>query len=298
MSAYISLIPTFSILALGLLLKRANFLTTNDGKNILKYVFYIASPFLSIRAISAINLERNLLIFPLACLVFVTFSYIFITLLKNSLNLPTKTYAVMLIATMIVNSGFTLPFVLAKYGDTGAALIALFNIMNNILVFGVVYYIAVSYGTKGQSNINSIKKVLISPPLWGVFLGLVLNVFNISMPVYIQSIINPLADMTGPLMLLAFGIMWESKLKYPMQTLYSLLIRVLGGLILGYIIVAIFNLEGVYRSVMIMLAASPVGFNAVTFSSLEGLDDDFAVSVVSIGLLSGVVVMGVLSALL
>jgi predicted permease len=298
MNPYLQLIPTFGLLAIGHILKRSNLLKTEDGKNILKYAFYISTPFLSIRALSTIDLRFDLLVFPLASFLLITFSYFVVQLLKKGLKLPTKSFAVMLIATMIVNSGFTLPFVLAKFSDQGAALVSLFNIMNNIMVFGWVYYLAVRFGNTSSDKLSAIKKVLISPPLWGVGIGLILNYGHVTLPEYLLNIINPLANMTGPLMLLAFGLMWEPHLRNPVQTLYSLLIRMLGGFLVGYLIVLLFGLTGVSRSVMLMLSASPVGFNTVTFSSLENLDDDYAISIVSMGLLVGIFVMGLLSVIL
>jgi predicted permease len=48
----------------------------------------------------------------------------------------------------------------------------------------------------------------------------------------------------------------------------------------------------------LILSASPVGFNAVTFSSLEKLDDEFAASIVSMGLITGLIFISMLTIIL
>ena len=68
-----------------------------------------------------------------------------------------------------------------------------------------------------------------------------------------------------------------------------------GGLAIGILFVKLFGLTGADRIATLILAASPVGFNTITFSSLEKLDDKFAASIVSAGLIVGMVVISALT---
>lgn len=61
------------------------------------------------------------------------------------------------------------------------------------------------------------------------------------------------------------------------------------GLALGFIFVTIFNLEGINKIIILIASASPVGYNTLTFASLEKLDKEFASSVISYSILTGII---------
>ena len=71
-------------------------------------------------------------------------------------------------------------------------------------------------------------------------------------------------------------------------------LRILGGLFLGVALTALFGLEGVTRSVIIICSSAPVGYNTLVLSSLENLDKDFAASLVSISLILGIIYVPIL----
>ena len=50
---------------------------------------------------------------------------------------------------------------------------------------------------------------------------------------------------------------------------YALIIRMGLGLFLGILLAYIFGLEGVTKNVVILATATPVGYNTLTFSSVE-----------------------------
>ncbi|HRY83517.1 MAG TPA: AEC family transporter, partial [Candidatus Cloacimonadota bacterium] len=56
------------------------------------------------------------------------------------------------------------------------------------------------------------------------------------------------------------------------------------GLALGYMLAAIFGLEGINRVVVIVTSATPVGFNTLIFANLENMDREFAATMVSISI--------------
>lgn len=296
MQILLKLIPTFLLIGLGYYLKRQKVFDADFGRTLLKFVFYVAAPALSLRAISQLHLDLSLIALIILPFILTVLSFLLVKPLEKKIHLTPKQFAVFLMATMIINSGFTLPFVISLVGDAGAARVSLFNVMNNIMVFGWVYSIAISYGERGHISKSEVaKKVLFSPAFASLAIALTLNVTKISMPNILLPTINFLADLTSPLILIALGLIMEIKLMFPLQTFQSLFFRMIGGLVVGVLSVKLFNLTGVDRLTALLLSASPVGFNTVTFSSLEKLDDEFAASIVSMGLIAGLVFMSLLT---
>jgi predicted permease len=64
-------------------------------------------------------------------------------------------------------------------------------------------------------------------------------------------------------------------------------LRVGLGFLFGLLWVALFQLEGLLRAVVLIGCAAPVGFNALVFSAQHHLDKDFAASITSVSLLLG-----------
>lgn len=299
MDVFLKLIPTFALMGLGYFLKSKRVFDADLGRTLLKFVFLVAAPALTLRSISQLHLDFSLLAIFLLPLVLTTASYLLVKPFEKKIKLGPKQFAVFLMATMAVNSGFTLPFVVSLAGDAGAARVALFNVLNGLMVFGWVYAIAISYGHRENlRKVDILKAVLLTPAFITLIVAFGMNLSGISIPGWLNPTVNILADLTAPLILLALGFILEPRLMFPAQTLQSLAIRMVGGLAIGMLFVQLFGLTGVDRIAVLILSASPVGFNAITFSSLEKLDDQFAASIVSSGLIAGLVLISALTVFL
>ena len=66
------------------------------------------------------------------------------------------------------------------------------------------------------------------------------------------------------------------------------------GLLLGWLASLVLGLEGIDRTVLIACAAAPMGYNTLTYASLEELDKDFAASMVSFSVLLGLIATPIL----
>ena len=299
MDIVIKLLPTLVLVGLGYSLKRLKLFDADFGRSLLKFVFLVATPALALRSISQLHLDASLLALVILPVVLTVASFALAKPLEKKVHLKPKQFAVFLMATMAVNSGFTLPFVVSLAGDAGAARVALFNVMNNVMVFGWVYAIAISYGDRGRlSRAEVAKKVLLTPVFIAILVALAMNFGKAAIPHWLSPTVSLLADLTSPLILLALGLLLELRIMFPLQTFQSLAIRMLGGLAIGLAFVALFHLTGPDKIAALILSASPVGFNAITFSSIEKLDDEFAASIVSTGLLVGLVLISALTVFL
>lgn len=294
------LAPTLLTFALGYFLKRKKIFTPTDGKNLLKLIFYTTGPLLTLKSLLSVNMDSNLLIFPLSTIVLIVASFLVASLLKNSFGFNRKQKGVFISSSMIINSAFTLPFIISAAGDLGVARASLFNITNSLLIFGWVYAITVKYGQDhtAEEKMSVINKVLKAPGLWAVTLGLLMNFSHTTIPQFLLPFVNNLGNMTGPLIMLALGFIFNFKVLHLGASLVTLFTRIGLGLAIGFSIVSLFGLQGIDRLTMILLSASPIGLYTITFASLENLDEEYAASIVSIGLAVGLILMPILIAVL
>ncbi len=291
---FLKIIPVILILLLGYVLKRLNILKKEDGDLFLKLVFYIALPALIILSLAKIDLQVDFVFLPIsAALVIFTISGVAF-LVGKLLKLPTPTFGAFLVGATIMNIGFALPFFIAAYGEEGLARVSLFDFGNGLLTFTFVYFLACKYGVNNSSQKAMAKKILVSPPIWALFIGIIINLTNTSIPLLANTFLQLVGGLTIPLIMLALGVYFSPKLVSVTPIFVATFIRMVGGLAVGFIVVQLFGLEGLNRLIVLIGAAAPVGYNTLTFSSLEKLDKEFAANLVSFSILIGVIFLPVL----
>ncbi len=286
----VKVLPIIFIFIVGYILKKVNLFKKEDGDLFLKVVFYIAAPCLILLSVSKITLDWKLFFLPVIPIVNIIITYFISVFFAKKFNLQAGSFGVFLVASMIMNTSFTLPFFIALYGNEGLAKISFFDIGNAFLVYSFVYYIACKYGSNPKKMLMT--KILISPPLWALLIAIFMNIFHYSLPAI--DFFQALGNLTSPLIMLALGIYFEFKLIKPAPLATILFLRMAFGLLLGIIFVKLLNLEGLTKIVVLIGSSAPVGYNTVTFSSLENLDKEFAASVVSISILLGLITVPLL----
>jgi len=297
-TALLKILPVLLTFLLGYALKRAGRFEQKDGSKLLQLVFYATVPFLVLKSLTEATLDVRFSILPLSLILLTSVSYIAAMIVKKKFDYPKEREGVFVMASMFVNSGFVLPFIISSLGSEGVARVSLFDIANNIVVYGFGYTVAIKYSSNAENTVNVLKKLASSPVLYAVVLGLLMNVLSIRIPMSFQPFVENVGNMTGPLIMLALGMLFQPKLLNLKPALVALALRMGLGLLVGLAIISIFNLSGVDQKTLLLLAAAPIGFNTVTFAALENLDEEFATNIVSIGLIAGLIVIPLLTVLL
>ncbi len=285
------ILPVIFIFLLGYILKLFGVLKVDHGDVFMKVVFYLSLP-----ALVILSLTRVELVGEFAWLPVISFSVIMIQFgisyfTGRFMKLDRKTHGVLLAGTMIMNIGFALPFIIAAYGDEGLALLSMFDVSNAILAFTLVYFIAAKYGEDGTSSKGMIKKFLFNPPIWALATGIILNLTNTEVPPMPAHLLQILGDLTIPLIMIALGIFFNLKLIKPGPVFAGLFIRIGIGFLIGWIFCLALGLEGLIKTIVLIGSSAPVGFNSIIFASMEKLDKEYAASMVSFGILVGLVVI-------
>ena len=274
----------FGIIILGFLLKRLKLLDKEQGVKLMKFVFYTTLPALILTAIPSIHLTKELLFTPFIMLFFIFGVFVFALPITKSLNLPKKTEGALLLSCIIMNTGFFYPFVEAFFGNAGVVLLSIFDVANAIVMFSFIYFVASTYN-EVVSLKQVLKKVFLSPPLLSILLGFGMLFFGLHFPAPVSSLLQILSKGNTPLLMLAVGLLLELKFSNKFYILYTIFLRMVFGLALGFIAVEMLHFTGLMRTLTLMLAVAPSGFNTVVFSALEDLDKEYAVDVLTVTLL-------------
>ncbi len=269
-------------------MKKIKLFTSSTADTLLKIVFYVTLPALTFLSGSTAELSLQFFYLPIIAIAIVLIIFSVSYPISKKFNLPKATQGTFLVGTLIMNTGFTLPFVLAAYGNQGLAIYTIFDFGNTLMIFTFAYYFAIKFGKNEKSKIP-IKKFLLLPPIWGLILGIIFNLLKFELQPTVLNFLEIVGKPTIFLVILSLGIYFSPKVTNleKMLTVFSLRIGL--GLCLGFIAVNIFNIEGIMRTLIVIFCGAPVGYNTLIFASLEELDKEFAASLVSISLLLGIV---------
>lgn len=289
----IKIAPVILVFFLGFILKQIKILKHDDGDILLRIVFNVTLPALVFISVAEVTLTFDLVYLPLIAAITILAVFSIATLIGRKLSQKRETLGTFIIGSMIMNTGFALPFVLARYGTEALAVYTIFDFGNMLMIFTFGYWIAMRYGKNGSVKIE-FKKFLKLPPIWALLIGIIFNLSNIEINLPIKNILGMFGTPTVFLTMLALGCYFHPMVRNIRKILLVFSLRILGGFTLGLALSSLFGLEGMTRDVVIVCCSAPVGYNTLVLSSLENLDKDFAASLVSISLLLGIIYVPIL----
>ncbi|UCE13751.1 MAG: AEC family transporter [Candidatus Heimdallarchaeota archaeon] len=280
--------PIISLFVLGVILTQLGLFNLDDANILIRLAFYVSLPALILKGIPVVEISAEFLFLPLIAMITILIMFLTSTFVSSFLNFERKTQGVFIIGTMILNLGFNVPFVIAAYGDEGFARAAFLDIGNILLVLSLTYYIAQKHGSELEPPSFFNKKLITSPPLIALILALILNFFEVTLDPLLINLFDLLGALLTPLLMISIGIYFNPRFQNLLPAISVVCIRMGLGLVLGFFAVLILNLDDLSNKIVIISTAAPVGFNTLTFASLEDLDREFAANVLSISIPVGI----------
>jgi len=283
------LAPIFFYFAIGVLLRRFRIADRRDGDFVLRLAFFVTLPLLILLTLSASTLTGDKIMLPVANIVVNVLCLAAMLLATRPLGLPRATVGALAMNTMIANNAFMFPFILAVYGESGFADAVLFDFGNAIMVATVTFAVAFRYSDETYRKFAMLRRIAGSPVFWALALGVVLSLSGIAIPVAVAAVIDPVAQMTAPLILIALGIFFSFTLQQIRLVGLSLFIRMGLGFLFGIAFAAAVGLDGQAFVIVALCSGAPIGFMALTFTSMAKLDTELTASSVSLSILVGLV---------
>ncbi|HUF73812.1 MAG TPA: AEC family transporter [Gammaproteobacteria bacterium] len=283
------LAPIFVFFLIGVLLRRVGLAQKSDGDFVLRLAFFVTLPLLILLTLQDTELTADKIWLPIANIVVNLLCLGAMLLATRPLKLEKRVLGSMAMNTMIANNAFMFPFMLAVYGESGFADSVLFDFGNAIMVATVTYATAFRYSDEPYDRFSMLKRILKGPLFWALALGVALSVTDTSLPQGVVDVIDPLAQMTAPLILIALGIFFSLSLKQLRLVGLALFIRMGLGFVFGIGFATLVGLEGQTFVVVALCSGAPIGFTALTFASLAKLDTDLTTTAVSLSILVGLV---------
>jgi malate permease and related proteins len=292
------LLPFVVIFAVVFLLKRMNVVEKKDGVFVGKILFNVVIPAIALQAFSSLEFERSLLLIPVAALLVIVSMLCIGLLASRLLGLERKTAGSFVCMFFTMEGGMVgIAVMLAFFGTAGLSRFLLFDLVHAFFIFILAYILASWYGGTSRSYLYTVKRVLKTPIVWAIALGLLLNWISLSSAL-LSSVLSVITSGTLFLVIVLLALEFEpraSSLKLPF---FTILFKVFAGIALGFLATWLLGIDGLGRVAVIIASSLPPSALILVYAQENGLDVDYVASTLSFAVPLGVVVASVLATIL
>jgi len=212
-----------------------------------------------------------------------------------------------LFVSMFFNSNtifMGIPINMALFGEKSVPYVLLYYIANSAFFWTLGVYEITKDGNKKTLSFFSIDfiKKIFSPPLMGFIVGMVLVLLNIKLPLFLMDTSKSLGNLTTPLSMFFIGASIYSvdfkSLKFTLDIVWVLIGRFIISPALVLLIVPMFPIPNLMRSVFVIQAAMPVMANSAIIAKAYNSDYDFASLMIAISTIGTLLVIPIIMIIL
>lgn len=179
------------------------------------------------------------------------------------------------------------PIITLAYGPAGLFAATLYYIPNVIMIYSLGVFIAA--GKNWQHNLKEMLKI---PTVYAAILALILNFLHLEVPSLIHRPLEFISGMVVPAVVLTLGFsLSKVKLASIPTTILASVIRLGIGLALGFLVVYLFHMTGVLRSVVILVSSMPSAVNTYMVAAKYKNEPELVASVVFVTTVASLVMI-------
>ncbi|WP_039913277.1 AEC family transporter [Cellvibrio mixtus] len=220
-----------------------------------RIVMNIGTPCLIISVMAKVEVQPEVMgLVALATAIIMTAMGLLSWALLRWMKLDVATYLPPLVFPNNGNMG--LPLCMFAYGQTGLAF-ALGSFMVMMVATFTVGLLIVATSEGGLlKRIESIAK---QPVMYAMLVAVILLITDTELPRWISNTLDLLGGIALPLMIIALGVSLATlKINFWKRSLFFSLVRIGGGLLIGFIVCELMGLTGVTRNVVLLQSAMPI----------------------------------------
>jgi hypothetical protein len=285
-----SLLPILVYFLIGIILRRSGLAGSSEAAFLFRLILYVTLPALVFQTISVATLTSDSILLPVTGLAINLVCLSAAVLYARATSLSMQATGVLVLGAAITNGVFVFSFVLMGLGPEALAEAILVDLGNAVFVSTFAYSAASHFGSSRKSSVAaSLLRTARSPLFIALAIALVCALGGIRPPAMATQVLSPLAAATIPLTIVALGISFSNVTLRDPLPVRTVFLRMPLGLAAGLFFVWLFAFAGTTATVVLIAAASPIGFTSVTLASVAKLDTEKAVSALSISVAIGLV---------
>ncbi len=291
-------LPVLLLILVGVLVRLSGLVDRSTRQVLTRLVYYVTIPAAIFTSISRSELSLALAGLPVI-------GFVVPCVLAGIMYLATRDLADqpqrrgVLLVGMVVLAVFAYPFFEVYYGIQGLVYVALFDVGNALFAGTVAMWLAEHYGAnRAQRSGVNWRKIVSSPLLIAAAAGVAVALLDLPLQGPVWDALVLLRTANTPLAMIAVGVFLEPKTSHIGLIARYVGIRMALGGVLALVLALVFRLDGLGVVTACVGSAMPAGTTALVYAGNEGLDTEFAASLISSTLIVGVAVISLLPVIL
>lgn len=268
----------FLIMVAGVLAGRFRMIDEHTNKQLSKLLIYVTMPLMLISSFqemeySPANLERLGYVLLISMVIYIA-TMLIGTLIYRRVE-PQKR-SILRFALVFNNVGYMgFPLLNGLFGPEAVFYASVYIIPFNIFLwtYGLMQF------CRDQDG-SHLKNAFVNPGMIAIFIGIILYLTSIRLPVPVLSAVDMLGDMTGPLGMLIIGVLLaRSRFRdlFSGWVMYvASILRVLVLPLAVYAALYLLHIDKLLTTVIVILSAMPVAVNSAVFAELYDGDAHLA----------------------
>jgi predicted permease len=273
-------------------------ISRDEGKILNRIVLYVTLPAMNLRVISETELSWGLVALPVVMLL--------AGLLMSRVGhwrgtvtgLPRRDLGTFVVSFCGVMASVAYPFAEAGFGAEGVSTVAISDLGNAIAIFVLAYALSFQYSENNNfSRQQILKKVATFFPLHAFLIAVILNLVSVDVGGLPGGLIDALASMNSPLMLLGLGIYLEIDVSHAERRV--LLTQLfwkygIGAAVAVFMLLAL-PFTGATRAVAFLLPLMPTSLSTLLYSVEQELNPRLAAMLISLTMIVSLVITTVVT---
>ncbi len=303
-----SIAPIFLLIALGTILRHANFFSDTFFKGLNRLVFWIALPALLISRIGSAEIEiktvsQIVLLLTLGTL----FSLALAWGIARWMRLPMPKRGAFIQGSFRSNGAFIgLPVIIYTLGNLdpraemlGTVVLAPLVILFNVLSVSVLLHHSRHKSNTAESIHTFVSQLVRNPLIAACAIGLGLNFSGLSLPPFLFRPLDALGNAALPLILISIGssLGFERLHGAASPSLIAALIKVVAAPAIGFLMAGLLHLDTTGRMIAIIYLACPAAGTSYVMAEIMGNDGPLAGRIVAISTLLSAITLPIVIAI-
>ncbi len=256
-------------------------LSREDGPALVRIVIYVALPPLVFLIIARADLQRTLLLVPVAAIL-VHFVLLGIGWTSTQVwGMEAPRGGALILAVAVGNTGFFgLPLIAASGAGFSLAAAVMYDAATALITWTSTVAVASSYGRAPgapRPSLRQLGRALLLPPNWALAAGVVVNLAGVGdLPLLVERPLELLAAAVLPLTMLYTGLMIELRGLPQLwgEVSYSVVMRLGVAGLIGLAVATAFQFEGDVLHSVVIMAAMPTAMMSLVIGARSGLRAD------------------------
>lgn len=301
-----TLISFLIILISGIALRLFINNTDSIKDSINTIVIKILLPALCVKTFSTHTLDITILLVPASAWMIIlsctAIGFLVLMILKRFVELDDREIGVLLLVSSFGNLIYLgVPILHTLYGESAISYGIIYDFLaGTILAWTLGAFIASYYGDRAAFSLsNSIKVILTLPPLWGIFLGIILNISGIQLPNFVKNTLNMLSSAVTPLMIISIGLsLGLPNVKHIVTLLPFVFIKLVVSPLIAFYISGLLGLQSIARKSTVMESAMPVMILLLVISNRFRLNEALTAFAITMSTVLSFITLPIISKIL